>query len=147
MRFRKIDMIKEILDGEQNKGGDSLGRRGSAGMSESSGTPTPWNGKKKRLSVMLRDAVFTPTADYDSIESAERNMPESALSMTKVVLPSDANHMGNTFGGNIMSWMDDAAVVCATKHCHFGSLIGNFSIVTIAVDAFSFLGPSKVGDR
>ena len=146
MRFKKKDMIKEILDGEQNNS-DSLGRRGSAGMSESSMTPTPWDGKKKRLSVMLRDAVFTGTADDSSIESLERTMSESALTMTKVVLPSDANHMGNTFGGNIMSWMDDAAVVCATKHCHFGSLMGTFSVVTIAVDAFSFLGPSKVGDR
>jgi len=47
-----------------------------------------------------------------------------------------------------MSWMDDAALVCATKHCHFRALIGaGVSVITIAVDAFSFLGPSKVGDR
>ena len=74
-------------------------------------------------------------------------MGESSLQMTKVVLPSDANHMNNTFGGNIMSWMDDAATVCAIKHIRHPSMRPDCGVATIAVDSMAFLGPSMTGDR
>ena len=65
----------------------------------------------------------------------------------QVVLPSDANHMNNTFGGNIMSWMDDAATVCAIKHVRHRSMKPDTGLATIAVDSMAFIGPSMTGDR
>ncbi|GMH91198.1 hypothetical protein TL16_g11987 [Triparma laevis f. inornata] len=110
--------------------------------------PKVWTGNKKRLSIMLREnlnlsAVF-PAGENSTVN---RSMGESSLQMTKVVLPSDANHMGNTFGGNIMSWMDDAATVCAIKHIRHPSMKPETTVATIAVDSMAFIGPSHTGDR
>ncbi len=33
-----------------------------------------------------------------------------------IVLPQHANHMGNTFGGQIMEWAEEAALLSATRH-------------------------------
>jgi acyl-CoA hydrolase len=71
----------------------------------------------------------------------------SAISMTKIVLPSDANHMGNTFGGNVMAWMDNAATVAALRHCRHSPELSSLAVVTINVDAMAFLGSSQCGDR
>jgi len=76
-----------------------------------------------------------------------RPMSASSLRMTKVVAPSDTNHMLNTFGGNVMAWMDDAATVAALKHCRYTPLGNHVNVVTIAVDAMQFHGGSKVGDH
>ena len=76
-----------------------------------------------------------------------RPMGLSAISMTKIVLPSDANHMGNTFGGNVMAWMDNAATVAALRHCRHSPELSSLAVVTINVDAMAFLGSSQCGDR
>ena len=99
-------------------------------------SPAPLNIKRK--------VIPQPIATTEIIKS----MKSSSISMTKAVLPSDANHMGNTFGGVIMAWMDDAATVAALKHCrHPSQGEKQVCVTTICVDAMAFLGPSKCGDR
>ncbi|XP_060091729.1 acetyl-coenzyme A thioesterase [Heteronotia binoei] len=58
----------------------------------------------------------------------------------ELVLPPHANHQGNTFGGQIMAWMETAAAISASRLSHFHPTLKS-------VDMFKFLGPSTVGDR
>uniref|UniRef100_A0A8C2BSR7 Acyl-CoA thioesterase 12 n=1 Tax=Cyprinus carpio TaxID=7962 RepID=A0A8C2BSR7_CYPCA len=58
----------------------------------------------------------------------------------ELVLPPHANHHGNTFGGQIMAWMENVATVAASRLCGCYPSLG-------AVDMFRFRGPSSVGDR
>lgn len=37
--------------------------------------------------------------------------------MVYPIFPADANHYGTLFGGQAMSWMDQAAFICATRWC------------------------------
>lgn len=45
---------------------------------------------------------------------------DAGLAETRMVypiFPADANHYGTLFGGQAMSWMDQAAFICATRWC------------------------------
>jgi acyl-CoA hydrolase len=59
--------------------------------------------------------------------------------MTELVLPGDANTLGNAFGGKIMKWIDVAAGVAARRHA------GGVS-VTASVDSLNFMRPIRLGD-
>ncbi len=63
---------------------------------------------------------------------------ESAVTMTEIVLPSDANALGTIFGGKIMSWIDIAGAIAAGRHARR-------VVVTASIDALHFLAPVKVG--
>ncbi len=63
---------------------------------------------------------------------------ESCVEMTEIVLPQHTNALGTVFGGVVMSWVDIAAAVAATRHCRRPT-------VTAAVDALNFLAPIKLG--
>jgi len=59
--------------------------------------------------------------------------------MTELIMPNDANPLGNLMGGNLMRWMDIAGGVCAAKHCES-------HVVTASVDHISFHAPINVGN-
>ena len=59
--------------------------------------------------------------------------------MTEMIMPNDANPMGNLMGGNLLRWMDIACGICAGKHCES-------HVVTASVDHVSFKKPIRVGD-
>jgi acyl-CoA hydrolase len=63
---------------------------------------------------------------------------ESTINMTELVLPNDANVLGNVLGGRVMHWIDLAAATSAHKHC-------NAICVTASLERLSFLNPIKVG--
>lgn len=63
---------------------------------------------------------------------------ESEISMTELVIPNDANILGNVLGGRVMHWIDLAAATAAHRHC-------NSICVTAAIEGLSFLNPIKVG--
>ena len=56
-----------------------------------------------------------------------------------MVLPQNANALGNVFGGQVMAWIDICAAVAAQRHCRSGPL------VTASIDAVHFLAPIKLG--
>ena len=64
---------------------------------------------------------------------------DSAVIMTELVLPPDANTLGTVFGGRVMSWIDIAAAIAAGKHARK-------VVVTASIDALHFLAPLRVGD-
>ena len=65
--------------------------------------------------------------------------PLGNLLLRTMTLPRDANPAGDIFGGWIMSQLDIAGVVLARE-------ISHGRVVTVAVDAMSFLKPVEVGD-
>jgi acyl-CoA hydrolase len=58
--------------------------------------------------------------------------------MVQLVLPNDANTMGNVLGGRVLHWIDLAAAIVAHRHCRSEA-------VTASMDQVSFLGPIRVG--
>ena len=57
-----------------------------------------------------------------------------------IAMPADTNPHGDIFGGWLMSQMDLAAGNVAARH-------GKGRVVTVAVDAMSFIRPVSVGDE
>jgi acyl-CoA hydrolase len=63
----------------------------------------------------------------------------SAVEMTEVVLPNDANPLGNMLGGRVLHFIDMAAAVAAIRHA------GN-PCVTASFDSVDFHTPIHVGE-
>lgn len=63
---------------------------------------------------------------------------ESRVEMTQLVLPEHTNALGTIFGGQIMSWIDTAAAICAFRHCRT-------MCVTASMDALDFISSVKLG--
>ncbi len=68
-----------------------------------------------------------------------KSVEDSKTVMTELIMPNDANPLGNLMGGNLMRWMDIAGGICAGKHCEA-------HVVTASVDHVSFNKPIRVGD-
>ncbi|HZJ83705.1 MAG TPA: acyl-CoA thioesterase [Clostridia bacterium] len=62
----------------------------------------------------------------------------SRTTMSRIMLPSEANPAGNVHGGEIMKFMDTTAFVAAVKHCRT-------NVVTVRVDELEFYLPILVG--
>ncbi len=67
-----------------------------------------------------------------------KTVPESEVEMVEVVLPNDANPLGNILGGKVMHLIDMAGAIAAHRHAR--SLV-----VTVAVDYLDFVHPIRVG--
>ena len=59
--------------------------------------------------------------------------------MTEIVLPNDANRLGNLLGGRLMHMIDIAAAIAASRHT-------NRVCVTASVDELHFHHPIKIGE-
>src|SRR5262245_2427869 len=64
---------------------------------------------------------------------------ESTTEMVQVVLPNDANPLGNILGGTVMHLIDIAGAIASHRHTRT-------RVVTVAVDDLQFLHPIRVGD-
>ena len=68
-----------------------------------------------------------------------RAVSDSVTKMSQFMLPGMANPLGSIHGGEIMKMLDNAAVVCAMRHC-------NGPVVTISVDNINFFVPIYSGE-
>jgi acyl-CoA hydrolase len=68
-----------------------------------------------------------------------KRIGESQVTISQVMLPSDANVTGNVHGGVIMKLVDDAAAIVAVRH-------SRNNVVTVAVDSMTFVSPIYVGN-
>ncbi len=59
--------------------------------------------------------------------------------MTEMVLPNDANRLGNLLGGRLMHMIDIAAAIAASRHT-------NRVCVTASVDELHFHHPIRIGE-
>jgi uncharacterized protein (TIGR00369 family) len=67
-----------------------------------------------------------------------KNVSESQVIMTQLVLPSHTNSLDSVFGGVIMSWIDIAAAIAAQRH-------SGREVVTASIDSLSFVAPVYKG--
>uniref|UniRef100_A0A8C1DA82 Acyl-CoA thioesterase 12 n=1 Tax=Cyprinus carpio carpio TaxID=630221 RepID=A0A8C1DA82_CYPCA len=101
--------------------------------------------ERRRLRLYNEQAFKNLMKDYNNLQDKKPVAPVVSTELTRVesielVLPPHANHHGNTFGGQIMAWMENVATVAASRLCGCYPSLG-------AVDMFRFRGPSSVGDR
>jgi len=64
---------------------------------------------------------------------------ESYVSVTRIILPMDADPMGNVFGGTILGLIEETAWLAAIKHARC-------NLVTASIDRMDFLAPAYIGD-
>jgi acyl-CoA hydrolase len=67
-----------------------------------------------------------------------KTVSESQTEMVEVVLPNDANPLGNILGGTVMHLIDIAGAIAAHRHARS-------IVVTASVDNLDFLHPIRVG--
>ncbi|XP_076140668.1 acetyl-coenzyme A thioesterase [Alosa pseudoharengus] len=108
--------------------------------------------ERRRLRLYNEEAFNNLMVDYyalkdKGVSQRKDSSPTQRISTEctrvesiELVLPPHANHHGNTFGGQIMAWMENVATVAASRLC------GTYPSLK-AVDMFQFRGPSAVGDR
>ena len=65
--------------------------------------------------------------------------PKGALTIRTLAMPADTNPAGDIFGGWVMSQMDIAGAIAAVER-------SRGRVVTVAVEAMTFIAPVKVGD-
>lgn len=69
-----------------------------------------------------------------------RSPQESKAETTVLMMPSDANPMGNVFGGVILKHVDLIAGIVAKRHA------GHANLVTATIDRMAFLRPVFIGN-
>ena len=65
--------------------------------------------------------------------------PHGQLTIRTLAMPADTNPAGDIFGGWVMSQMDIAGAIAAVERV-------KGRVVTVAVEAMTFIAPVKVGD-
>jgi acyl-CoA hydrolase len=68
-----------------------------------------------------------------------RTVRQSQHESSQLMMPQDANNMGNVFGGVVLSMMDSVAAIAAIRHCRM-------AVVTASIDRVDFREPIHLGD-
>lgn len=102
------------------------------------------NKKKVSNTFLQTSGQAKKPAQNKSGNSAKETLAGKAVSasqseMVEVVLPNDANPLGNILGGKVMHLIDIAAAIAAHRH-------SNSYVVTASVDHLDFRHPVKVGE-
>jgi len=69
----------------------------------------------------------------------EAEQPQGELTVRLIAMPADTNANGDIFGGWVLSQMDQAGGIAAVERAQG-------RVVTIAVEAMTFIRPVRVGD-
>ncbi len=70
---------------------------------------------------------------------SEEQSRKPIAQITEIVLPNDANTLGNLLGGKVMHLIDIACAIAASRHCRR-------PVVTASIDHLDFKHPIKVGE-
>src|SRR6516164_1661791 len=68
-----------------------------------------------------------------------RTVASTQSEMTEIILPNDANTLGNLLGGRLMHFIDLTGAIAAYRHTRT-------HVVTAAMDHIDFIQPVHVGD-
>src|ERR1700752_2768858 len=68
-----------------------------------------------------------------------RSVAESRSEMTELILPNDANTLGNLLGGRLLHFIDLVGAMAAYRH-------SRTHVVTASMDHIDFIAPVHVGD-
>ncbi len=73
------------------------------------------------------------------VRATSQEEPHGTLTVRTLAMPADTNPSGDIFGGWVMSQMDIAGGIAAYERARG-------RVVTVAVNAMTFIVPVKVGD-
>src|ERR1700761_6030000 len=68
-----------------------------------------------------------------------RSVSESQSERSEIIFPSDANAIGNLFGGRLMQFIDLTGAMAASRHARAYT-------VTASMDHLDFVAPVHIGD-
>src|SRR6201999_370786 len=83
---------------------------------------------------MRRDEIDSGTSVLPS-----RKVADSRSEMTELVLPNDANTLGNLLGGRLMHYIDLVGAIAGFRHART-------HVVTASMDHIDFIAPVHIGD-
>ncbi len=83
-------------------------------------------------------AEIPPAAEMIMMSDTS-DQPQGELTVRTVAMPADTNANGDIFGGWVIAQMDLAGGIKGVERAHG-------RVVTVAVDAMTFIRPVKVGD-
>jgi acyl-CoA hydrolase len=85
--------------------------------------------------------LWSKRASMNSSETkiTARLVADSESEMTEIILPNDANTLGNLLGGRLMHFIDLTGAMAAFRH-------SRTHVVTAAMDHIDFIQPVHVGD-
>src|SRR5205085_1286909 len=93
------------------------------------GLPSVWLNKRPRGRYSMSDPHHSDLP----------NAPRGDLSLRTLAMPADTNQNGDIFGGWLLSQMDIAGGIAASK-------VAKSRTVTVSIDAMNFRKPVYVGD-
>lgn len=76
---------------------------------------------------------------YRLTDKSSNGAPRGDLTVRIIAMPADTNANGDIFGGWVLSCMDQAGGIAGVERAHG-------RVVTIAIDAMTFIRPVRVGD-
>jgi acyl-CoA thioesterase YciA len=79
------------------------------------------------------------TAEKVRDKDADQGQPKGELTVRVVAMPADTNANGDIFGGWVLSQMDMAGGIAGVERA-------KGRVVTIKVDAMTFIRPVRIGD-
>lgn len=80
-----------------------------------------------------------PTPGSAQAPLADDDLPQGDLTVRTVAMPADTNANGDIFGGWVLSQMDQAGGIAGVDRAQG-------RVVTVALDAMTFIRPVRVGD-
>jgi len=101
--------------------------------------------KQKRLAQskpsVIRERAREKIVNYSkaAVSSWPGSIASSYTEMVEMVMPHQLNPYGTTFGGQIMTWMENCALISASRY-------SRTPLVTASMDAIHFLLPIKNSD-
>jgi len=76
---------------------------------------------------------------HGTMERKGKSPQETQIEIAQIMIPADANSIGNVHGGTIMKMIDSVAGVVASRHARS-------VVVTASIDRLDFIAPGYVGD-
>jgi len=67
-----------------------------------------------------------------------KTFEESMVETAELIQPNDGNHLGNVFGGKVLSMIDLTGAMAAMRHCRT-------IVVTASMDRVDFRHPIRIG--
>jgi len=91
--------------------------------------------RKNAMAIYYTELVDTNTDN----QIATRTVAESQSERSEIIMPADANSMGNLFGGRLMQYIDLCGAMAASRHARA-------HVVTASMDHLDFVSPVRVGE-
>ena len=77
-----------------------------------------------------------------------KSLPTGNIEVSRIMLPDDANVVGNVHGGTILSMIEQAGFIVATRHCNNNATAGAKPLLGVLarVEHTDFLQPMYIGE-